>query len=145
MVGIAFPGTFMLDADGRVTSRHFQDSYIERNTVSSIIMRLGESRDPVEAVRLSTPQMDLTTYVSEPTLAAGNRFALMLSVEPKDGMHIYAPGEHDYQVISLEVEPHQQKVRVDHTACLALIGLGKNSIEARRHAQSARGQLAGHR
>lgn len=108
MIGMAFPGTFMLDTDGRVTSRYFQDFYIERNTVSSIIMRLGESGDPVEAVRISTPQFDLTTYASEPTLAAGNRFAVMLAVEPKDGMHVYAPGNHDYRVIDLKMEPHPQ-------------------------------------
>jgi len=108
MIGMAFPGTFMLDPEGRVTSRYFEDSYIERNTVSSIIMRLGEAGNPVEAVRISTPQFDLTTYASEATLAPGNHFALMLSVEPKDGMHVYAPGDHGYRVIRLEVEPHPQ-------------------------------------
>ena len=36
MVGIAFPGTFILDPQGRVTSRFFEDFYIERNTVSSL-------------------------------------------------------------------------------------------------------------
>jgi len=105
MVGIAFPGTFMLDTEGRVTSRYFEDFYIERNTVSSIIMRLGEGRDPVEAARISTPQFDLTTYASEASLAPGNRFALMLSVAPKDGMHVYAPGDHAYRVIGLTVAP----------------------------------------
>ena len=29
MVGMAFPGTFMLDRHGRVTSRFFEESYIE--------------------------------------------------------------------------------------------------------------------
>ena len=105
MLGIAFPGTFMLDADGRVTSRYFEDFYIERNTVSSIVMRLGEGRDPVRAVKLSTPQLDLTTYPSESTIAAGNRFALMLSVEPHEGMHVYAPGADDYRIVGLSVEP----------------------------------------
>jgi len=105
MLGIAFPGTFMLDADGRVTSRYFEDFYIERNTVSSIVMRLGEGRDPVRAVKLSTPQLDLTTYASESTIAAGNRFALMLSVEPHEGMHVYAPGADDYRIVGLSVEP----------------------------------------
>jgi peroxiredoxin len=105
MIGISFPGTLMLDTSGRVTSRYFEDFYIERNTVSSIIIRLGEGRDPVRAVRLSTAQLDLTTYASESTLAAGNRFAVMMSVEPHDGMHVYAPGADDYRVISLNIEP----------------------------------------
>lgn len=108
MIGIAFPGTFMLDTDGRVTSRYFQDSYIERNTVSSIVMRLGNGLEPVGAVRISTAQLDLTTYASEAAIAPGNRFALMLSVEPHEGMHVYAPGASDYRVIALNVEPQPQ-------------------------------------
>ena len=90
MVGIAFPGTFMLDVEGRVTSRYFEDFYIERNTVSSIVMRLGDTLEPVGAVRISTAQLDLTTYPSDAEVAPGNRFALMLSVEPHEGMHVYA-------------------------------------------------------
>lgn len=104
MIGMAFPGTFMLDADGRVTSRYFEDFYVERSTVSSIVMRLDDEIDPVSAVRIETPQMDLTTWLSEPVLAPGNRFAIMLSVEPHEGMHVYAPGAHDYRVISLSLE-----------------------------------------
>src|SRR5438105_14805954 len=34
MVGIAFPGAFILDTGGRVKQRFFEDFYIERNTVS---------------------------------------------------------------------------------------------------------------
>jgi hypothetical protein len=40
MMGIAFPGTFILDRQGRVTSRYFEDFYIERNTISSLTLRL---------------------------------------------------------------------------------------------------------
>jgi peroxiredoxin len=105
MIGIAFPGTLMLDTDGRVTSRYFEDFYIERNTVSSIVVHLGDEREPVGAVRLSSAQLDLTTYVSEPAVAPGNRFALVLSVEPHAGMHLYAPGATDYRVVKLEVRP----------------------------------------
>ena len=38
-IGMAFPGTFILDRRARVTSRFFEDLYIERNTVSSILMK----------------------------------------------------------------------------------------------------------
>jgi hypothetical protein len=88
-----------------VTSRYFETFYVERNTVSSIVMRLGDSLEPVNALRLSTPQMDLTTYSSDAEVAPGNRFSLMLDVEPHEGMHVYAPGADDYQVIALTLEP----------------------------------------
>lgn len=50
MVGIAFPGTFILDRKGRVTSRFFEDFYVERNTVSSLLVRLGANAAPVSAI-----------------------------------------------------------------------------------------------
>ena len=104
MIGIAFPGTFMLDTSGRVTSRYFENSYIERNTVSSIIIRLGEAEVPVRAAQLSMPQLELTTYASEATIAPGNRFAVVLDIEPHAGMHVYAPGADDYRVVGLTLD-----------------------------------------
>ena len=104
MIGIAFPGTFMLDTTGRVSSRYFENSYIERNTVSSIVIRLGEAQVPVRATQVSMPQLKLTSYASEQTIAPGNRFAVMLDIEPNDGMHIYAPGSTDYRIVGLQVE-----------------------------------------
>ena len=104
MIGMAFPGTFMLDADGRVTSRYFEDSYIERNTVTSIVVRVGEAEVPVRAARLSMPQLELTTYVTEASLAPGNRFAVVIDIEPHEGMHVYAPGAADYRVVGLRVD-----------------------------------------
>ena len=115
MIGMAFPGTFMLDAEGRVTSRYFENSYIERNTVSSIVVRLGEARVPVRAARISMPQLDLTTYASEATIAPGNRFAVTLDIDPKDGMHIYAPGAGSYRIVSLEVEDDPQLIELPMT------------------------------
>ncbi len=104
MIGIAFPGTFMLDTTARVTSRYFENSYIERNTVSSIVIRVGEAEVPVRAAQLSMPQLELTTYASEPTIAPGNRFALVFEIEPNEGMHVYAPGAADYRVVGVELE-----------------------------------------
>ena len=74
MIGIAFPGTFILDSDGRVSSRYFEDFYIERNTVSSIIMRLGGGEAPVEATKISTPQLDITTYPKRRGSGTGQSF-----------------------------------------------------------------------
>ncbi len=111
MIGIAFPGTFLLDTDGRVTSRYFEDFYIERKTVSSILMRLGGGESPVEATQISTPQLDITTYSSDREVAPGNRFSLALDVQPGPGMHVYAPGAIGYRVIGLTIDP-QPFVRV---------------------------------
>src|ERR1044072_644513 len=41
--GMPFPGTFMLNARGVVTSRFFEQAYQERSTVGSIMARLGSN------------------------------------------------------------------------------------------------------
>ena len=103
MVGIAFPGTFMLDRQGRVTSRFFEDFYIERNTVSSVLKRLGVSGDAVAGTKISTEHLELTTYPSDAAVAPGNRVSVVFEITPKRGMHVYAPGASSYRVVSVKI------------------------------------------
>lgn len=101
----AFPGTFILDRQGRVTSRFFEDFYIERNTVSIIMVRLGNSDRSVAGAKASTAHLEVTTYPSDSTIAPGNRISLVLDVNPRPRMHVYAPGASSYRVIALKLEP----------------------------------------
>jgi peroxiredoxin len=103
MVGIAFPGTFILDRQGRVTSRYFEDFYIERNTISSIMLRLGDRAAPVAGTKISTGQLDVTTYPSDSAIAPGNRFSIAFDVTPHPGIHVYAPGAKNYRVIAINI------------------------------------------
>jgi peroxiredoxin len=110
-IGMAFPGSFMLDRQGRVTSRFFEDMYIERNTVSSILMKLGGHAGSITGTKISTGQLELTTYSSDPAVAAGNRFALAVAIQPHQNMHVYAPGAASYRAVALTIAP-QPFVRV---------------------------------
>jgi peroxiredoxin len=111
MVGMAFPGTFILDRDGRVTSRFFEEFYVERNTSSGILMRLGAKASTVFATRLSTEHLDVTTYASESAIAPGNRFSIAVDVTPKPRIHVYAPGASGYRIVGVTIAP-QPFVRV---------------------------------
>jgi len=95
----------MVDRQGRVTSRFFEDYYWERNTVSSVLLRLGAAGAPVEATQVSTNHLELRTYPSDASVAPGTRFSLAIDVTPKRGMHVYAPGASSYRVISLNIAP----------------------------------------
>ena len=101
MVGVAFPGSFILDRQGRVTSRYFEDFYIEWNTVSSIMLRLGGKA--VAGAKISSGQLDVTSYASDSAIAPGNRFSIVLDVTPHPGIHVYAPGAKNYRVIALNI------------------------------------------
>ena len=112
MLGIPFPGTFILDPQGRVKQRFFEDFYRERNTVSSLLIKLGDkTAAPVAATKISTAHFNITTYSSDAGVAPGGRFSVELDVEPRSKIHVYAPGAKGYRVISLSIEPHPQ-VRV---------------------------------
>jgi len=96
----------VVDRQGRVTSRFFEDFYIERNTVSSILLKLDANAPAIVGTKISTAHFDLTTYPSDSSIAAGNRFSLALDFMPKPGMHLYAPGAANYRVIQLKLDPN---------------------------------------
>lgn len=102
--GIAYPGTFMLDPDGSVTSRFFEDFYQERSTVASIMLRLGTGPS-VEATEITTGQVQIKSYPSDSEIALGERIAVVVEITPLPNMHVYAPGAEKYRVVALEIEP----------------------------------------
>jgi peroxiredoxin len=103
MDGIAFPGTLVLDRQGRVTSRFFEDFYVERSTSASAMTRLGAGGRAVAGTKVSTRHLELTAYPSDATIAPGNRFAVVLDIVPRRGMHVYAPGASGYRIVSVRI------------------------------------------
>src|SRR5262245_30814776 len=101
--GIPFPGTFMLDTQGVVTSRFFEPAYQERATVGSIMARLGNTLE-VQATTVSSPQLEMTSFATDSTVAPGTQFSLVLDVRPARGVHVYASGVTGYKPIALSVE-----------------------------------------
>jgi peroxiredoxin len=105
--GTPFPGTFMLDADGRVTSRFFEEFYRERNTTSNVMLKLGIGLSPIAAITGETSQLKFTAYASNSVVSPGTRFSIAVDVEPGENMHVYAPGAETmgYRVIDLRIAP----------------------------------------
>jgi peroxiredoxin len=102
--GVPFPGTLMVNAQRFVTARFFEQAYQERNTVASILARLGEQLE-VRATKVSSPQLELTSFATDVTVAPGTHFSIVLDVRPARGMHVYAPGGSGYKPIVLTIEP----------------------------------------
>ena len=104
--GVPYPGTFILDLNGRVQERFFEQAYQERFTVSSIAARLWDPIDGTDrrATRVETDHLDVLAWATDGTVAPGNRFALVVDITPKTDMHVYAPGDHTYQVVRLRMD-----------------------------------------
>ena len=101
--GIPYPGTFVLDARGIVTSRSFEAAYQERASASSL---LGVSRG---AATTETTHLVLTTGASDTRVAPGMRLALYVNFTPKPKMHVYAPEQPDVIPVSLKLEAGEFK------------------------------------
>lgn len=108
IVGTPYPGTFMVDNQGRVTSRFFEEFYRERNTTTNVMLKLGVGVSPIEAVEGSTAHLKFSAYPSNSSVTVGTRFSLALEVEPGENMHVYAPGADDmgYRVIGFNLAPN---------------------------------------
>ena len=102
--GIPFPGTFVVDRQGLVTARFFETAYQERDTVSSVLIRLGKRFDRPEA-SISAPHLQITTFATDQIVAPGTHFSLIVDVRPENHIHVYAPGVVGYKPVSLNIHP----------------------------------------
>jgi hypothetical protein len=101
--GIPFPGTFLLDAKGVVTDRFFENAYQERDTVSSILVKLGRGSTR-RGTKVAAPHLEVTTYSSDPAVAPGTHFSLIVDIAPGPHVHVYAPGVSGYKPVALLID-----------------------------------------
>lgn len=104
--GMAFPGTYVVDADGIVQEKYFHDSHRIRETAETILMKTFGA-DGGRRIEVQLPQFDFVAYASEDSLRPGNTVTLVAEVELPDRMHLYAPGS-DYTAADLRI------VETDH-------------------------------
>jgi hypothetical protein len=89
--GVPYPGTYLIDEHGVVKAKYFEDDFRERYTAADILTH-EFGAEGVGATVLETPHLKLRWSASNAELLPGGRAALVLEVEPKPGMHLYAPG-----------------------------------------------------
>lgn len=87
--------------------------------VASVVISAQTGQNPFDAgqakpVRNDTMHLTVHTSVSSSQVTPGKPVSLAFDVTPKRNMHVYAPGKHDYQVITVKVDP-QPWLRVEPT------------------------------
>lgn len=89
--GVPYPGTYIVDSQGIVSAKFFEEDHRERYTASYILVhRFGENGK--EETTVETSHLKLSYSASDPVVRGGGRVVLVLQVELKPGMHVYAPG-----------------------------------------------------
>lgn len=103
--GIPYPGTFILNSEGRVVARYFEEEFQYRNTSASLALKIGQPmRSMGPAIRQATPHLDLTAFLTDEAVAPGHRFSIVVDIAPKPGTRVIAPGQHSYRVVALNLE-----------------------------------------
>ena len=102
--GIPHPGTFIVDRQGVVTARFFEDAYQERYTAAAILATQGTNPGGA-AVSADTAHLSMRATISDATVAPGERISIVVTVTPRSNMHVYAPGKHDYRVVRVNIDP----------------------------------------
>jgi peroxiredoxin len=102
--GIPYPGVYVVDVQGRVVSKYFEDDYRERQSTADILARqFGVSVSAAQSAA-ETKHLKITASASNSIARPGLRIALSLNIEVKPGMHLYAPGVQGYIPIAWQLE-----------------------------------------
>lgn len=102
--GMAFPGSYVVDAEGIVQHKYFNQSHRQRVTTKTVLMTLyaaGEGNGPrVEAD--VEPQFRLTVMPTQDSVSGGQTISLVADIDLYDKVHLYAPGS-SYRAVDIKI------------------------------------------
>jgi len=103
--GIPYPGVYVVDVQGEVVAKYFEDDYADRVSTADILARQFGARTEAARGAIETKHLQITTAASNGTARPGLRILLSLDIQFKPGMHVYAPGVQGYIPIDWQLEP----------------------------------------
>ena len=96
--GIPYPGTYLIDASGKVVAKFFEDDYKERTPTLEILDHVGGARGSTSAT-VEAKHLRLSSSASTNVVHPNQRVALFLDIDLMPKMHVYAPGVQGYIAI----------------------------------------------
>jgi hypothetical protein len=103
--GIPHPALLFVDRTERVIRKYMEERYYNRRSLATILADEGEEI-PLQTVwQVDHEQVAVRALTLQQEVYPGNRFALMVDVEPKPGVHVYARGAGpDYRPLTLSMD-----------------------------------------
>ena len=102
--GVPYPGTFIVDPNGVVKSKYFENLYSERYSAPTILLREFGSIAGTRQTTVRTDHLELNYYATRDVVRPGLRFTLLADFQLPAKMHVYAPGVQNYIPIRLELD-----------------------------------------
>jgi hypothetical protein len=103
--GIPYPGTFILDGNGVIKAKYFEEDFRERFTAGDILTRQFGMAAAAGKHEVAGKQLTATASASNFVVRGGQRVALTLEIELKPNMHVYAAGVEHYIPIDWTMKP----------------------------------------
>ncbi len=106
--GIAYPGTYYLDADGVVADKDFHQHHARRASGASVLARaLGRDveADEETVATVSSDEVTVEVGLTDPALRLELISQLVVELDVPEGKHLYAPGAPEaFTPLSIAVE-----------------------------------------
>jgi hypothetical protein len=90
--GIPYPGTYLLDRKGVVVSKYFVDDFKERDTAGEVLVKQFGIKTEEAHSTAETKYFQIATSASNELVHQGQHISLVLDLDLKPKMHVYAPG-----------------------------------------------------
>lgn len=90
--GIPYPGTYMVDRKGVVIAKFFVDDFKERDTAAEMLVKQFGIRTEEAHSSAETRYFQLAASSSNELVHQGQHISLVLDIDLKPKMHVYAPG-----------------------------------------------------
>ncbi|MBI3895841.1 MAG: redoxin domain-containing protein [Acidobacteria bacterium] len=102
--GVPYPGTFIVDQNGVVKSKYFEDLYSERYSAPTILLREFGSVSGTRQTTVETKHLRFNYHSTHDVVHPGLRLTLGADFQLPPKMHVYAPGNQNYISIRLELD-----------------------------------------
>lgn len=102
--GMPWPGEYLINPDGTVRAKFFEEGNRDRFTAGRVLVRELEGAGNDARRQIETDHLEVTSWASDGIVRGGNRVALALDVALGDKMHVYAPGVEGYIAVEWKME-----------------------------------------
>jgi AhpC/TSA family/Thiol:disulfide interchange protein DsbD, N-terminal len=102
--GVPYPGTFIVDANGVVKSKYFEDRYQDRYAAPTILLREFGSVAGTRETTVNGSHLQMNYYASTDLARPDLRLTLVADVVLPTKMHVYTPEVKEYIPIQFKLE-----------------------------------------
>jgi hypothetical protein len=94
--GVPYPGIYVLDAEGKVVAKYFEDDYKQRDTAAQILIESFGIETPGPRENVLAKHLQIRTSSSDVDVATGQHIVLELALDLPEKTHVYASGVQHY-------------------------------------------------